>query len=474
MNTKKIRLIKLAYAGVVLLLCIFLYHVCDWVLTKELIQKNILGEDGRVKENNFGTKINYWRVSQNSPNYTHYWGIDSNLQKVHPGVQTESHGFITENGKELQLEKAPNTVRIFLLGGSAAFGCYQTRSVIPDSSYPEGIATYENSIAGRLKAILQKKNLGTLFEVVNCAEIGYQFNQNVALYVSILQQYHPDIVINLDGYNDDGLSTDFMHGGDPYGSAVEGQAEVYVELNMINRSARVGKLLMYINSFCLQENPTEQDRPTLKMVSKIIKSIFSKHFLVLKRLYTTSITAKDLPVDSFRNIDAIMRKNMRIQMQLYDTYSKMLQAQRVHEIFCYQPMLQRETMQKELSVTEKKLLATLKTSYHCLHEKMALDTMILSAMNMPKDAQQAFNAMGEAKYYTKEYHYKHFINEYISPTVDSIVRNSGGEYIDMNKAMMTLPSTKEVYVDYCHLTPFGSQFVAEQMAEKVQTYIYTK
>ncbi len=94
---------------------------------------------------------------------------------------TNEHGFKTE----YTVEKAPGIYRIVMIGGSVARG-----------------REPENSIAQNLERELRQRYNADNIEVVNAGISGYVLQQEFILMQSIIQQYKPDLVIGLDGYND--------------------------------------------------------------------------------------------------------------------------------------------------------------------------------------------------------------------------------------------------------------------------------
>ena len=116
---------------------------------------------------------------------------------------------------------------------------------------------------------------------------------------------------------------------------------------------------------------------------------------------------------------------------------KQLQMDSVKSIFCIQPMLSRRVFQKQLSPLEMKLRANLEPD---------------SSVNM---------ILLE----------EHFVDDYFSSKTDSVVTSYGADFIDFNKQIIQLGNDKEFYVDYCHLTPFGNDFIATTLEQKVLKYV---
>jgi lysophospholipase L1-like esterase len=95
-------------------------------------------------------------------------------------------------------EKPTGTVRIFLLGGSVAYGGETLYPEIDDRWTLNNHQTIDYDLEQRLNAAFQANH----WEVINAAVKGYFLNQDLALYLSRVQRYHPDYLVMLDGVND--------------------------------------------------------------------------------------------------------------------------------------------------------------------------------------------------------------------------------------------------------------------------------
>lgn len=108
-----------------------------------------------------------------------------------------SQGF--RHSQDLAVEKPAKTVRIFFLGGSAAFGA--------PGGYPEidsrWLRIYDNQLVDYyLEQKLNQAFPSKHWEVINAAASGYRVHQQLALLESVVLRYQPDYIISMDGYND--------------------------------------------------------------------------------------------------------------------------------------------------------------------------------------------------------------------------------------------------------------------------------
>jgi lysophospholipase L1-like esterase len=139
-----------------------------------------LGSPGRQTE----LILDRWAAFRNNPSY------------IGKGVQLTEDGF--RRDRSVSLDKLPNTIRIFLFGGSVAYG--------GDTLYPEiddhWRINNQQTIDYYLEQRLSSSFPGTHWEVVNAAVKGSFLNQDLAIFLSVAQRYKPDYIILLDGVND--------------------------------------------------------------------------------------------------------------------------------------------------------------------------------------------------------------------------------------------------------------------------------
>jgi hypothetical protein len=129
--------------------------------------------------------------------------------------QHDAQGF--RRDADVSLEKPANTVRIFITGGSTAYG-YSTN--MPEDTDNRWRLLYNNqTIDYYLEQKLNQAFPSKRWEVINAAAPAYQLSQELAQIESVLLRYRPDCVILLDGYNDiDALWKQASEYYDPYAS----------------------------------------------------------------------------------------------------------------------------------------------------------------------------------------------------------------------------------------------------------------
>ncbi len=127
-------------------------------------------------------------------------------------IHHDAQGFRRDT--DVMLEKPANTIRIFFLGGSAAYGCEGLYSEIePRYTRLYNNQTIDHYLERKLNATFGSKH----WEVINAAVIEYRLHQDLAELLSRLLRYRPDYLILMDGHNDvSALATAGPH-YDPYG-----------------------------------------------------------------------------------------------------------------------------------------------------------------------------------------------------------------------------------------------------------------
>jgi len=105
-------------------------------------------------------------------------GIDDTI------VHVNSKGF---RGKDYSIEKAENTYRIFVMGGSTVFGA----GVLDNQTFP-----------WYLQKNFNNNDLGINVEVINAGWVGWWSQKEVQLIKEKLLQEEPDLFIVYDGWNE--------------------------------------------------------------------------------------------------------------------------------------------------------------------------------------------------------------------------------------------------------------------------------
>lgn len=99
--------------------------------------------------------------------------------------------------------KDQNEFRVFIMGGSAAYGT-EARELGPYSEI-SGQKAYRSSrtIAGQLQEFLQEGMPHQKVRVINAAVVNYKIAQNYVTYLSLLRYLARDLIVTMDGWNEE-------------------------------------------------------------------------------------------------------------------------------------------------------------------------------------------------------------------------------------------------------------------------------
>jgi hypothetical protein len=159
-------------------------------------------------------------------------------------IRHNSQGF--RRSTETPRRKPPGTVRIFLLGGSTAYGSATGFANI-DRAH---VRLYnDQTIDAWLERELNASFPERRWEVINAAAPGYRLHQQLALIESVILGYQPDQFILLDGYNDviqlyDAARWDRLEGFDEYANTM-GQRE----FDLLANPKSFGSLFVFASSW---------------------------------------------------------------------------------------------------------------------------------------------------------------------------------------------------------------------------------
>jgi GDSL-like Lipase/Acylhydrolase family len=136
------------------------------------------------------TSLENWRRHEYDPYRIH------RLTPGHKrdGVEHNAQGF--RRSKEVSKAKPAGTYRIFLMGGSTAYGLFA------GGIFPAYTIANDETIDHYLELVLNQSDLGQRFEVINAAVSGYSTHHHLIYLNQELFDYSPDMVIFLDGHND--------------------------------------------------------------------------------------------------------------------------------------------------------------------------------------------------------------------------------------------------------------------------------
>jgi len=125
--------------------------------------------------------------------YAHVPGFQE-IDEKGPRLTIDAQGF--RRTTAVTKQKPRGTIRIFLMGGSAAHG------ISSGPPFPISHVRDNETIDSQLERLLIARFPGRHFEVINAAVTGYKVFQHTTYLETELLAYGPDMVIFYDGYND--------------------------------------------------------------------------------------------------------------------------------------------------------------------------------------------------------------------------------------------------------------------------------
>jgi lysophospholipase L1-like esterase len=345
--------------------------------------------------------LDRWAAFRNNPNF------------IGKGVQLTEDGF--RRDRSVSLDKPPNTIRIFLFGGSVAYGGETLYPEIDDRWRISNQQTIDYYLEQRLSSSFP----GTHWEVINAAVKGTFLNQDLAIFLSVAQRYKPDYVILLDGVNDMFVMIRSSGSYDGYRNA--GYSEEFKELT------EPGSLsLMTMSSTWLASNSAfyrfirEQMKLRHQMRSRKELAREADSRPDSARPNTHELSQYQAAASQFENFAHTVRQMHRLA-----------ELDRVHVLFALQPNL--AVTRKEMTSVEKQLLdywrkidGTFVYGFESLYPELA--------KKLAADAQA-----------------------------------EGYRFIDLTGVFDRMSA--QAFTDYCHLTPAADQAVADAIFDSLASSI---
>ena len=323
-----------------------------------------------------------------------------------PEVVLAEFGFLSD--APILREKPPNLVRIFIMGGSAAFGAGQQSGYHGVHFYPDGVHSYPRSISGQLKVFLTQHDADVKYEIINAAANLRQFHQSTLLYLQTVSTLSPDYVVNIEGWND----VKSMISGTPYDDA-EQLLPALIDLKTRSESWWNQSNTLYVFSTAYDKYLVWRNRwRTVTVPNTPVRSLSKEEYDLRKPAYLTAT----------RRFEQLLQHHIAI-----------LQTDGTRLVFMLQPMLPRSGSNKELSEIEQKFLA------------------------------HALAADDDNSLYIKQF----FLNDHFVGRCRDLIEGAGEIFIDCNAEIASVDAGVEFYTDYCHLTATGNRIVAEIIGRRI-------
>jgi hypothetical protein len=386
----------------------------------ELASHFIVRRPGFYKE--YNRRVSGYTVFENTPRHRMETRKSSPDQ---PDVVVDDYGFVS--AEPVSVVKPEGTVRLFVMGGSAAFGAEQNSSYRDVYPYPTGVYSFDQSIAGQLRAYLERRQPGTRFEVITAAAYTRAYHQSFLFYLETVDRFSPDWIIDLDGFND----IHHLVSGTPYEDRAS-ELQYYIDLQDTARCVGTWKP----GTWCLLEGLINRARVSAIRGARRAAPGFARSF-DLDRYTKARYEARK--TDFVRGSLSFLR-TLRHEMAV-------LRADGAELLFVLQPMLHREGRNKALSPREAQMA------------RRVAPPLYAELPSSPATTAEEFaDAMLVLKY---------FFDDYLSGALEAELAKMRFHYLDMNRAIESLPASLEFYTDYCHMTPEGNRAIAEKIGEVV-------
>ncbi|MBU0487845.1 MAG: hypothetical protein KKA07_12325 [Bacteroidetes bacterium] len=374
----------------------------------------------------FNRQASPYYVYENTPGFQHSDCIRQNPDEEAPIV--DANGFISDH--HISQFKDTGTFRVFLTGGSAAFGTGQSAPYDKVKKYPQGVYSFDASIAGQLQQLLQQQMPDRKVEVINACATQRMLHQSLMYYLETLSKFNPDVVISMDGKND--VST--FIGVCPFRKA-RTFFEPYLQLREIvaaNEYKGYSYIRKLINALKIKNFKRMQKANVKKYMQYYFNYDYSK-----------------ITNEKYEKIKSRLILNSRRYTDLVRQFAAVCHINNVSYIYCMQPMLYREKANKPLSDTEIAMRDTITPA----------NIRILAG----DISNEVADTVETAIHLTQKY----FIDDYLSAKMRKEAIADGYGYIDINEEMNTLSREMEFYTDYCHLTFEGNAFVAKCLSHAI-------
>ncbi len=126
-------------------------------------------------------------------------------KNIHPTPHYQDTRGVNHNGQgfrrteEVSTTKPPDTYRIFLMGGSTAYGL---GSLSPKGQHKYPVLTNNETIDHYIEELLHRNIPSRRFEVINAGIPSHSSHHHLIYLNQAILKYHPDMIIFLDGTND--------------------------------------------------------------------------------------------------------------------------------------------------------------------------------------------------------------------------------------------------------------------------------
>jgi lysophospholipase L1-like esterase len=317
------------------------------------------------------------------------------------GVRHNSQGFRRDS--DVNPVKPSGTYRIFLMGGSTAYG---TGGLWPHLQREFAVIPNEKTISAYLERKLQDSLPGVKVEVINAAITSTWTHHHLIYLNQRILKFQPDMVLFLDGYNDEYF---FDPSHDQFRDFL-----YTTQASTIMGPPTVGALVQANAWWAYRKSP--------------LAFVTMRALRQLKTMVTPRRPPRPLQVDSaLAGLQQVFPNNA---LKMHRRSGLILRDENVVPVFMLQPMLALERGHKPLTPMEQKLFD--------------------------------FDLQANRPNYEA---YAHRAAQYIASQEQTMAKEIGGEFIDLTGIYAAVP--EQIYTDYVHLTPAGNERLAAFVAQRL-------
>ena len=318
------------------------------------------------------------------------------------GVYHNAQGFRRRD--DTPLAKSAGVYRIFLMGGSTAYGL-GSLSRYGQAKYP--LLRNDETIDYYLQEYLNERTEGHKVEVINAAITSHGSHHHLIYLNQKILRYSPDMVIFIDGFND---YYPYDKGFDQFRDyAYQARAHTFMTETTAETWLSYTGWLMFRKSHFVHVTARAL-RPVWVQISRM-RGATRKRILVEEAL-------TNLRANASANFVKMVERNALI-----------LKHEGVEAVF---------TLQPEIVLEKKKVLTELE---HKIYGEMDTEW---------------------------EENYVEFKNKAHPIVVEMLTKataRTGGAFYDLTEVFEGVK--EDAYTDYCHLTPMGNKRVAEYLGDKL-------
>lgn len=259
--------------------------------------------------------------------------------------------------RDIPLEKPADEFRIFLMGGSTAYGLGAVGEAAPVMGYYS--LPFRETISHMLEMILNATVTvpGKKIRVYNTAVWGYAYQHHLMRYVTKLRRYNPDLVVSFDGANEIAPVSKLSEDWDYFR---EGQFNgILREIYAYNRPGLASYLTLWLknNTYLMTYlwggrdafTQLHQGVPT-ESVTAIPSSVSSEN----SKLASSDPAAAGAVMDAeLARKSSLADRNIAAVVRVVENIHSVMQDDGVPHLFVLQPWLY--LSKKELTDQEKKL-----------------------------------------------------------------------------------------------------------------------